>query len=289
MLAMDIADSLRRVPGLAAGADSAARLRALYEEFGISLSDRAIGDGLAAFADDRFAYAPPSRGIGLVLARIYVARRHWERQALALVLTLAIGLGGYFLVYRPYRDVQAQQARAELAEIMPAQMDALYQTIFEETKVQQGANEANELRARGKEAAARGDRVGAEAAIRGLTNLRDTLQQEYRLTVVDRAGAKWGFWTFPQDNAEATNYYLVVEAIDASGKVLRLPIRDEFTGRTEMVASFGVRVPEQVYRSVEADKADNSTIQRDLVAVKQFGFLEPDYVVGVLGGTVTQW
>ena len=276
-------------PGSLAPPIPSARLRELYTEIGISLSDKLIAEGLAAFADDRFAYAPPPRGVGLALAHLYVGRRRWQRQAFALVLTLAIGLGGYFFGYRPYRDMQAEQARTELAETMPAEMDALYQTIFEETKVQQGANEAGELRARGKEAAARGDRAVADAAIKSLTTLRDTLRQEYRLTVVDRPGAKWGFWTFPQDNAEATNYYLVVEAIDPAGKVLRLPVRDEFTGRTEMVASFGVRVPEQVYRSVEADKADNSTITRDLVAIKQFGFLEPDYVVGVLGGTVTQW
>jgi len=52
---------------------------------------------------------------------------------------------------------------------------------------------------------------------------------------------------------------------------------------------WGVRVPESVYRSVETDKRDDGIIQRNIVGIKQYGFLDVDYTVPVLGGAVTRW
>ncbi len=174
--------------------------------------------------------------------------------ALAIALVLVVGLGGYFLAYQPFQAAQAEAARVELAEKLPAQMDALYQSIFEETKVTQAATDAETIRVRGQTAAAEGDRAGAENAVAELTALRERLRQEYQLRIVNREGQKTGFWTFPEINTAATNYYVVVEALDDSGKALTLPITNEENGQTENVAIWGVRVPEATYRAVEADK-----------------------------------
>lgn len=286
MLAMDVTDNLRHDPSLA---DDPARLATLYARQGVMLSDAVAAEGVAAWRSKRFAYLPAPTGFALTLARLYVWRRHWLPPAVAVGLMFLIGFGGYFLVYKPYHDGQVQQAQLELTQTMPAEMDALYETIHEETKVQQAENDALEARMHGKDAAAKGDRAGAEEAIADLTAIRDTLRQSYQLMIVDRPGVKWGFWTFPEDNSEATNYYLVVEARDADGVALPLPIRNEQTGIVETVKMWGIRVPEEVYHSVEADKADNGTIQHALMGIKDFGFLEPDYTVQVLGGTVTRW
>lgn len=297
MLAMDVADTLRHHPELLSpGADPAApepalldALRALYRPLGLTPPEPALRAGIGAAADGRFGYDPPQRGLGPALARLYVVRAKWLPSAVAVGLIFLIGYGGYFLGYRPWHEAQLRQDQIDLTQVMPARMDALYQTIFEETKIQQASNDAGEIRARGKDAAKAGDRAGAQAAIDELTRIRDTLRQDYQLRIVDRPDAKWGFWTFPKSNSEATNYYLVVEAIDAQGKALSLPIRDEDTGRVETVATWGERVPEDVYRAVENDKADDGTIQHDLVGIKDFGFLDPDYLVQVLGGEVTRW
>src|SRR5690606_14052478 len=139
-----------------------------------------------------FVYEPPKPGLQVTLARAYVGRKAWLPATFALGLMLVIVLGGYFLVWRPYKDAQAEQARLELVEKLPATMDALYQTIFEETKVQQAANDAAFIRDRGKVAAAEGDRMGAERAVADLTSIRDTLRQEYQLQIVSRDGVKSG-------------------------------------------------------------------------------------------------
>lgn len=297
MLAMDVVDTLRHNQDLVARElDEASRekqllekLRDLYHQQGINVSDAILKEGVAALAESRFVYTPPKGGLAVTLARIYVARKKWGPAAFAVALILIIGLGGYFGVYKGFQASERERARIELAETLPAEMDALYQTIFEETKVQQAANEADELRNRGKTAAKEGDRAGAEAAIASLTTIRDTLRQEYSLKIVSREGVKSGFWTFPEINADATNYYVVVEALGSDGKPLSLPILNEENGQTETVALWGLRVPEEVYRSVEADKTDDGIIEKNIVGIKQFGFLDVDYAVPVLGGAVTRW
>ncbi len=297
MLAMDVADTLRHnqdlvareLNGEARETQLIDKLRELYHQQGIEVSDAILKEGVAALGESRFAYTPPKPGLGVTLAHMYVARKRWLPATFALFLMLLIGFGGYFLVWAPYRAGQQEQIRVELAEKLPAEMDALYQTIFEETKVTQAADNAAEIRDRGKRSAAEGNRAAAEQAIADLTGIRDTLREEYQLRVVSRDGVKSGFWTFPEINTDATNYYVVVEAIDAHGTALSLPVLNEEDNKTETVNIWGIRVPEAVYRSVEADKKDDGIIQRNIAGIKQFGFLEPDYLIQVLGGAVTRW
>lgn len=288
---MDVADALKRDPGLASKDDSdrAAALRDYYRSFGLGISDKVIADGLAASNDGRYRHIDPPGGVGAVLARLYISRRAWAPPTVAIVVALTVVFGGYFLAYQPYRLAQLQQAQVELTQTMPATMDALFHTIHEETKVTQAENDAAAAVARGRDAVSRADRAGAKQAIADLTAIRDTLRAEYQLKIVDQGGSKWGFWTFPQSNTEATNYYLVVQAIGDDGAALTLPIRSEDTGKTEQVSVWAERVPEDVYRAVESDKNDDGTIEHTLLGVKEFGFLTPTYVVPTLGGQVTRW
>jgi len=297
MLAMDVVDTLRHRQDLVVrelGSESreqdlVEKLRDIYRNQGIEVPDSVLKEGVAALNESRFAYSPPKPGLGTSLARLYVARKRWGPVAMVIGLALVIGLGGYFLAYRPFQQSQIEAARIELAETLPAKMDTLYNTIFDETKVQLASNQAAEIRTRGKAAAAEGDRAGAEKAITELEALRDKLRQEYTLRVVGKQGEQSGFWTFPEINTEATNYYVVVEAIDKNGNPLSLPILNEENNETETVSKWGLRVPESVYRQVEADKRDDGIIQRNTVGIKQYGFLDVEYTVPVLGGAVTRW
>lgn len=297
MLAMDVVDTLRHRQDLAVrelGTEAKERqlidkLREIYHNQGIEVSDHILKEGVAALEESRFVYDPPAPGLGTTLARLYVGRKRWGKPVgAALVALLVLGVG-YFGVWQPYQNGVAEAARIELSEGLPAQMDALYQTIFEETKVQQAVLQAEALRTRGKTLAAEGNRAGAEAAVTDLTALRDQLRQEYTLRVVNRSDVKSGFWTFPEVNTAATNYYIVVEALDADGNALSLPILNEETGSTEVVSIWGVRVPEAVYEGVAADKLDDGIIQANEVGRKSDGFLEVEYNMPVLGGAVTRW
>jgi hypothetical protein len=297
MLAMDVVDTLRHRQDLAVrelGTDAKERqlidkLRQIYHGQGIEVPDHILKEGVAALQESRFVYDPPAPGFGTTLARLYVGRKSWGKPVGAALLALLVLGIGYFGVWQPYQNGVAEAARVELSEGLPAQMDALYQTIFEETKVQQAVLQAEALRTRGKTLAAEGDRTGAAEAVADLTALRDQLRQEYTLRVVNRADVQSGFWTIPEVNTDATNYYIVVEALDADGNTLSLPILNEENGETEVVDIWGVRVPEAVYEGVAADKRDDGIIEINEVGRKSDGFLDVEYNMPVLGGAVTRW
>lgn len=297
MLAMDVVDTLRHQQGLATReldtdakqAQLLDRLRDIYHQQGIEVPDHILKEGVTALQESRFTYDPPAPSFGVTLARLYVSRGQWGKPVLVVGGALLALIIGYFGVWQPYQAGQVEQARVELAEGLPAQMDSLYEAIFEETKVQQAVMEAEAIRTRGQNLAAEGDRVAAERAVAELAALRDTIRQEYSLRVVNRADVQSGFWTIPEVNTDATNYYLVVEAVDDEGQTLSLPILNEENDTTETVSIWGIRVPEAVYDAVSADKRDDGIIQNNEVGRKTYGFVEVNYNVPVSGGAVTQW
>jgi hypothetical protein len=297
MLAMDVVDTLRHRQDLALRElNGAARerqliekLREIYHHQGIEVPGHILKEGVAALAEARFTYEPPRPGWRTTLARLYVSRGSWGKPALALLAVLVLAVVAFFGIWQPFQRGQQEAARIELAEGLPAQLDALYETIYQETKVQQAVLEAEALRTRGQSLAAEGDRAGALQALDYLTALRDLLRQEYRLVVVNQSGVRSAFWTFPEINTAATNYYIVVQALDADGDALHLPIRNEENGATELVDIWAVRVPETVYTAVLADKQDDGIIQANEIGRKSDGFLEVEYNVPVMGGALTQW
>lgn len=297
MLAMDVVDTLRHRQDLVtrelAGTNRkerlVERLRAIYKEQGIHVPDHILLEGVAALEEDRFVYVPTPPSLSRTLAQIYTSRSKWGKWFAGIGGVLALAIGAYFLAYLPYQSSQREAARIELSEVLPAQMQALYQSIFDETKVQTPVAEARVLLSRGQTFASQGDRAQTIAIIDDLTQIRDKLRQVYAIKVVNREGVRSGFWTFPEINRDATNYYIVVEALTKDGDVLSLDIENEETGKSENVNLWGLRVPQSVYNSIGDDKQDDGIIQRNLVGQKEFGYPEPNYLIPVSGGAVTRW
>jgi hypothetical protein len=238
---------------------------------------------------DGLDFVPPPPGIATTLAHLYVLRHRWQRPAGVVLGVVVVLLAGYLLIWSPLQNAQIAQSRLELSETLPNQIIAAYEAIYDETKVQQPAKDAATLRDQGLAAAKAGDRPGAETALNGLTGMLAALKQQYRITVSPGPDGKWGFWTFPSDNSDETNYYLVVQALNDDGQPLQLPVGDSATGKTETVSRWGVRVPEDVYRIIQADKNDNGTIDDPDLAFKEDGYVDPHYRRPVLGGTLTRW
>ena len=134
-----------------------------------------------------------------------------------------------------------------------------------------------------------GDIETAAGAYATLQNLHRTLASSFSLRVVSRPNERSGVWRYPEKNSGAKNYYLIVEAIDASGKSLTLPVMNEEDGKTHSVDTWGLRVPQSVYQRVAADKQDDGIIQKRQVGTKQSGYLEPDYSISTTGAMITSW
>jgi hypothetical protein len=115
------------------------------------------------------------------------------------------------------------------------------------------------------------------------------LVQQYVLRIVSRAGEQTGIFRIPDVNQNSRNYYLIVEAIAPDSKVLSMPILNEENGKTENVTKWGVRVPESTFDAVHRDKQHDGIIQNNRLGEKKRGALAPDYLMPILGGTLTKW
>jgi hypothetical protein len=285
MLAMDVVDTLRRRERLVnreldvegREEDLMERLRKIYHAQGIEVLERILEEGVAALREDRFVYKPAATGLGVKLARLYVTRGHWGKWVLggmsALLLALAVG---YFLLVAP-------------DAALPQELAAAHDQAVEIAASADARERATSLLNAGEAALGEKDTEAAREALQSLRDLYTSLAQEYSLRIVNRPSERSGVWRVPDVNSDARNYYLVVEAVDPTGRVLSVPIRSEETGKTERVKTWGLRVDEETFQRVARDKQDNGIIERDIVGHKRRGYLTPEYDMRTSGGAITDW
>jgi hypothetical protein len=297
MIAMDVVDTLRHREDLVRReldeegreAELIARLKKIYHDQGIEVPDRVLLDGVKALKESRFVYTPPPKGWKRSLLTAWVRREVYGRRAGIGAAVLAAGLGGYyFLEVRPARLAQ-EQARIELTETLPKALKQAHANVVTIAAEPAAKQKADALLADGERAIRDGNRAGA-AKVRGeLSALADDLAREYTLTVVSRPGESTAVWRRPPGRGQTRNYYLIVEAVTPKGERLKLPVRNEETGQTEMVTKFGVRVPESIYEAVRRDKTDDGIVRNNIVGTKRRGMLAVDYQMASEGGFITRW
>ena len=185
-------------------------------------------------------------------------------------------------------DTQAAQTQlAHLAELR--QLQAGLAAIIVTANVTDATTQAKQDYAEGLTALRSDDEAKAQAAATRIASLRTQLVQEYTLRIVSRPGEPSGVWRIPAHNPQARNYYLIVEAVSPNGQALMVPITSEEDGTTTPVTRWGVRVSEQVFARIRADKQDDGIVQNNQVGVKRRGFLALEYVIPTMDGAITSW
>lgn len=289
MLAMDVVDTLRHDQKitereLAEGdreEDLIERLRTIYRNQGIAVPDEILRQGVKALREERFVYKPPADSFSMKLARLYVTRGRWGKWALAAVAAIGIGIGT--LSYQGYA------ARTELTQTIPAAIERIAADINRDATVDAVRQRVAALVTDGQTAARDGKAEAARAAVADLERLRDDVRSEYDVRIVSRPGESTGVWRRPRRNPNAMNYYLIVEAIGRDGRALSRAITSEEDSATRVVTKWGIRVPESLYRQVEADKRDDGIVQNNILGRKARGQLEPTWREALPGGAITSW
>jgi hypothetical protein len=289
MLAMDVVDTLRHDQKitereLAEGEreeDLIERLREIYRNQGITVPDEILRQGVKALREERFVYKPPRESFSIKLARLYVTRGVWGKWALGAIAALAIGTGA--LAY------QNQAARTELTHTLPAAIERVVADINRDSSVEAVRARIAGIATDGQTAARDGNAAAARQAVTELERLRDEVRTEYDVRIISRPGESTGVWRRPRRNPNAMNYYLIVEAIGRDGRPLSRAVTSEEDGQTKVVTKWGVRVPESLYRQVEADKRDDGIVQNAILGRKQRGQLEPTWRETLPGGAITSW
>jgi hypothetical protein len=289
MLAMDVVDTLRHQELVLARELEAddrderllERLREIYTAQGIEVTDEVLAQGVKALREERFVYAGPAPSFGRTLATLYVTRGRWGKWVGGLATLVVVGLLAFQLF------VRGPELRA--IEALPVDLQSIYQDVAATTDDAAALSDARALLAAGETALAGHNYDGAREAVASLRALDARLELQYDLTIVSRPNEVSGFWRIPDANTGAQNFYLVVEAIAPNGEALRLPIRNEENQRVESVRRWGLRVDEETFGRVAADKRDDGIIQQNVVGMKRRGALEPEYSIATTGAAVTEW
>jgi hypothetical protein len=297
MLAMDVVDTLRHQDDLVSReldesrreTELIERLRSIYKTQGIEVPDEVIRQGVTAIRENRFVYTPPAPGLGVTLAKIWIARGRIGKAAGAAALALAVAAGGWWFAFEQPRRADAARIERELSDTIPKALAAGHREATAEARVETARQRADQLLADGQAALRRRDAEAGRKAVTDLEALRVTLSQEYWLRIISRPGEQTAVWRVPQRNPNARNYYALVEAVAPDGRVLSLPVQSEEDGRTTSVSKFGVRVNADVFNQIARDKQDDGIVQRNRLGEKRRGELDVNYTFPVMGGRITSW
>lgn len=289
MVAMDVVDTLRHQQDIAnRELDTQgrrerllSRLRDMYQSQGIEVPDSVLLEGIDALEQERFKYVPVARSWKTKVAQLWVSRTRWGRPIGLLGVIAGLLWGIYFaLEVLPDRQLKAT---------LPLEIERTLQSIQRVSKVDEVTVQAQSIAHSGKQSIKLDKLEEASIALSQLNDMREMLISIYKVRVVSRPNENSGIWRVPPNNSNARNYYLIVEAIDANGRVLALPILNEENNTRKRVSTWGLRVNEETFYAIASDKQDDGIIQNNIVGIKNNGFILPDFSVATTGATITEW
>ncbi len=289
MVAMDVVDTLRHSDAMVAREldDTGRRqrllerLRTMYQEQGIEVSDAVLKEGIDALEQERFQYQAVAPSWRTRLAHIWVSRARWSKPLLFLMITAVAFYAFYFA-----KEVWPQQ---QLRAKLPNEIDRNIAGIIAVAKSPAIVEQATALAARSRSELDQDNLSAAEQANIELTRLQAQLNQSYQIRVVARPNENSGIWRQPPNNPTGKNYYLIVEAIDKNNRVVAIDVLNEENNKRVNRKSWGLRVSETTFYEVAADKRDDGIIQANVVGEKLIGYLEPRFSVQTTGATITDW
>jgi hypothetical protein len=378
-----------------------AKVRKIYADQGLEVSDEVIASGVKALREERFTYTPPQKSFQLTLAHLYVNRGRWAKRGAVLVAALlAVYLVYQFFVVAPQkrsrqkavqainlridrqrdqisvakermtrlnqtlikakaagsqkasaaarglfdqaeRDISAAQEKIQALEkleikppvdtdqatknadsvtdrldkrkeliaalsghlnntekastaldelkILPEKLKDQRDRALAESRQNDARRQTEKLYSDAMTALERGDVAAAQNGYALLQQLYDQLVQEYELRIVSQEGVRSGVWRVPQNNPNARNYYVIVEAVTPDGKRLTASITSEEDGKTHTVKQWGLRVKASVFEQIKRDKMDDGIINNNVFGQKKRGYLKPQYLIPTTGGAIAKW
>ena len=190
---------------------------------------------------------------------------------------------------RALTDTDTALADLERLDQLPARLTLLHSEARDIAIPDTVDAEIDALFAAATGALRRGDFESADDGADALTGMIEKLEQDFRIRIVSRPGELSGVIREPPNNRRASNYYLIVEAIDDNNRAVTVRIDSEEDGSHAQVSRWGVRVSESVFDRVRRDKQDDGIIQAAAAGKKRRGYLDIEYSLNTLGGTIHRW
>ena len=289
MAAMDVVDTLRHdqsitereLDGEGRRDRLLKRLHDMYAAQGIDVPDHVLEEGIDALEQERFKYQTVKPSWRTRLAHIWVGRVRWSKPVGFLAIVASAFYGYYFV-----SEVLPERA---LRANLPSQVSSVFSGIVAIAKNPEVIDQAQASSAKAYRAIDDQDFDAAQAIIATMQTVKTQLGLEYSIRVTSRPNENSGVWRTPPNNPSGKNYYLIVEAIDKNNHVLELTIINQENNKTARKKAWGLRVSEEVFYKIAADKRDDGIIQGNKVGVKVAGYLEPVFNIATTGATITEW
>lgn len=264
------------------------KLREAADLAGDPVTDEQIDAAIRHYYDNLHEFDPPEPGFETFLASIYVRRKLIAGWAIALAAAALLTWGYWFSGMMPGQrrtELRARQTYSQVEEVVGS-IEALATDAGVAADAQAAQTEAATYHDRGE--------------LSALEQLRDRLLQqesvlkdEYRLMIV--SDGQSGVDTYgPQ--GQLSGYYLIVEAVDASGKPVPMRVRNAETGDYELVSRWAEQVPEEVYNRVRDDKQADGIVDAREFATKRRGETDVEVTLSGPGGAplergrqITKW
>ncbi|MEL7311919.1 MAG: DUF6384 family protein [Pseudomonadota bacterium] len=303
LLAMDVVDTLRHEQRLVATALNAEareaaliqRVREAYAAQGIDVSDQMIQEGVQALKDRQFEYEPPEPGLRTRFYTAWVRRRRIGGSLMAvgaLVGTIWAGYWGF--VERPRQQAAeaalvAEQAEAAALAALPDEITRAAEVARSVAKTNDAISAVDVAVRDARNALALNRIEDARQALTELKSLAQFIESDLTLRIVSRSGEMTGVIRAPTNRSNVDNYYIVIEALDRSGRPTAIDIVSEEDGTQRRVSLWGLRVSESTFNQVRADKSDDGIVQANAAGTKPAGAINLVYSLPNLGGTIHSW
>jgi hypothetical protein len=155
-----------------------------------------------------------------------------------------------------------------------------------------GKQKLSQLLAQTQIVVKQGDKAAFTRLSEQISNLADYVATPLHLEIVNKPNIKSGVerkYDSKDGNNAARRWYLVVQAVDASGMPRQMDIFDAESQRTAQVAKWGLEVSFQGYQKVKQDKVSDGILDDTDVGDKLAGNYAFTYKMPMLTGTITSW
>ena len=289
MAAMDVVDTLRHdqsiaereLDGEARRERLLERLRDMYIAQGIEVPDQVLEEGIDALEQERFKYQPVERSWRTNVARLWVGRTRWGKPVGFLAIVAIVFYAYYFVSdVLPERTMRAN---------LPDQVNSVFSNIVATAKNPDIVKQAKLASENAYQAIDGDDFDEASAILDDMKEVKTQLSLEYDIRVISRSNQSSGVWRNPPNNPNGKNYYLIVEAVDKRNQRIELAILNQENNKVARKKTWGLRVSEETFYKVAADKNDDGIIQGNKVGKKAIGYLKPVFSIPTSGATITEW
>lgn len=261
------------------------KLREAADLAGDPVTDEQIDTAIEHYFDNLHEFDPPEPGLETFAAGVYVRRYQITAWALAIATAALLLWGGWFSGMLPGKrqtELQARQAYSQVEEVTGS-----IEKLATDPAV---TAEAQAARAEAATYLDRGEVSALEQLKSRLLQQESVLKAEYQVMIVQ--GPLSGIERHAPGTGDLSGSYLIVQAVDSSGNVVPMQIRNAESGKMERVTEWAEQVPQEVFERVMADKQEDGVVDNRELAVKRRGEQDLEVTLpGVLqrGRQITKW